>query len=192
MSAAAASSPYAFLHVIIHSTCMHDIDQAKEFGFWASTESGNIKLKEYFTRANTTVILYFTKFGSGKFSGIAKMVTVPLIRRDLKEYETPKWQEEGKWGKELLELKWIFETQEESYVKELEGVNVLDCAIIPEDKAKLVLAKFVRSSNVSARDFSANPLLEGIRVYSGAKRGVDMTSFFRTAEEPSTKRPKTG
>ena len=189
MSAAAASSPNTLLHVIIRSTCMHDINQAKQFDLWASTPEGNDELKEFFLRRNTTVILYFTLFQSDKFCGVAKMAMAPFIRSDLKEYQRPVWQQSG-WGKGLMRLKWLF-AHDENYEKELEGVTVKDRAIIPEARAKLVLAKFVRSNNLSVRDFRANPLLERVRIYSSAKRAVDITTFFKTAEEPPAKRPKT-
>lgn len=87
------------IHVVIHSGSMDNINASKRRGVWASTFRGNDTLEDYFEDA--IVYLYFTKFQTGKFYGVAKMAGIPELPE-----EKGLWDQDGKYGL-MFEIHWI-------------------------------------------------------------------------------------
>lgn len=163
-----------FLSLVIHSTCKHDIDQAKATNMWASTRGGGDKLDAYFRRGgdNTVIFLYFTEHATGRFSGVARMVRLPSFRGDLSKAQRPVWKEDI-WDSRLCELEWLFaDDPGVDYYPEVHSVYIRDINVIPDSEAKAMLAKILRLGEYTARDYADRPLLNQARVYAGFVDGT--------------------
>ncbi len=158
-----------FLSLVIHSTCKHDIDQAKAKNMWASTRGGGDKLDAYFRRGgdSTVILLYFTVYATGRFYGVARMVSRPIFRCDLSKEQKPVWEEDI-WDSRLCELEWLFaDDPGVDYYPEVHSVYIRDINVIPDSEAKAMLAKLLRLGEHTARDYADRPLLNQARVYAG-------------------------
>lgn len=127
------------VNVYVHSTGLYDIKVAMDKCIWASTAAGNLELQELYMQPDTTVLLYFTKFESGKFYGIAKMTSLPVY-----QVEKGTWEVDHKWAPHVFTLYWVVENLDGyDFSEDLPGAYVLDIHVIPEEGAKKVMRKML-------------------------------------------------
>ncbi|CCK69586.1 mRNA-binding phosphate metabolism regulator KNAG_0C04850 [Huiozyma naganishii CBS 8797] len=89
---------------IIKSNSLDHIKKSFYNGIWSSTHFGNKRLSEHFKRAqadNGKMFLLFSVNGSGKFCGIAEMVTD--LQLDL---DTVLWDDRNKYGS-AFKVRWL-------------------------------------------------------------------------------------
>ena len=145
------------IHVIIHSSSKFNIKAAKGRGAWASTFKGNVTLEDYFK--DSVVYLYFTKYNTGIFYGVAKMAGVPNIPP-----EKGLWKED-KYGM-MFKIHWI-NAQREIEIPGSVG-EILDTKIMDEEMGKCLLKQF--AGNLGDADINKYLGIDGITKYFGAKK----------------------
>lgn len=121
-------------HIIIHSSCDVDIETAKREKLWASTIAGNETLTEFYE--DSIVFLYFTKFETNKFIGVARMKSLPNIK-----------PVKGLWAKEgygmNFKIEWFNSTKSVEIPTPYRDKNVLDTTEMDEKTGKLLLDQFI-------------------------------------------------
>lgn len=88
---------------VIKSYTLEHIERAYKYNIWSSTHIGNKKLSSAFNMAKgkSKIYLFFSVNGSGKFCGIAEMVS--NISRDI---DTSIWEDNSRYGS-AFQIKWI-------------------------------------------------------------------------------------
>lgn len=90
---------------VIKSFNEEDVHKAIKYSLWSSTKAGNKTLNEAFLNAkanNGEVYLFFSCNGSGRYIGVAKMLSEV---NETKEFNY--WTQDSKW-QGLFDVEWIF------------------------------------------------------------------------------------
>lgn len=90
---------------MIKSFSEEDVHKAIKYGVWSSTKAGNETLNKVYRIAQErggNVFLFFSVNGSGKFSGVCRMVSAVDYQK-MFIY----WTQDSKWGG-MLDVEWIF------------------------------------------------------------------------------------
>lgn len=88
---------------IIKSFTLDHIQRAYSHNIWSSTHIGNRKLSECFksSKSDSKIFLFFSVNGSGKFCGVAEMISD--LSRDL---DNSIWDNNSKYGS-AFKIKWL-------------------------------------------------------------------------------------
>jgi hypothetical protein len=90
---------------IIKSFNEEDVHKAIKYSLWSSTKVGNKTLNDAFLETREkggSVILFFSCNGSGRYIGVAKMISGV---NEKKEFNY--WTQDAKW-QGLFDIEWIF------------------------------------------------------------------------------------
>lgn len=123
---------------IIKSFTLDHIQRAYDHNIWSSTHIGNKKLSECFKSGNSDskIFLFFSVNGSGKFCGVAEMISD--LSRDL---DNSIWDNNSKYGS-AFKIKWLCVRDiENKLFKHLivpanqnkPVTNSRDCQILPKE-----------------------------------------------------------
>lgn len=88
---------------VIKSSCLEHVKKSFYNGIWSSTYFGNKRLSEAYCNLNkgAKIFLFFSVNGSGRFCGVAEMISD--LENDL---DTSIWENNKKYGK-AFKVRWI-------------------------------------------------------------------------------------
>ncbi|SMN19666.1 similar to Saccharomyces cerevisiae YDR374C PHO92 Putative protein of unknown function [Maudiozyma saulgeensis] len=147
---------------IIKSFTLEHIQRAYEYNIWSSTHVGNKKLSSCFKsgKSDSKIFLFFSVNGSGKFCGVAEMIS------DLsKDLDTSIWENNSKYGS-AFKIKWLC-------VRDIEN-RMFKHLIVPDNQNKPV---------TNSRDTQILPKEVGISMLNiFQSKHIKVTSFLDTEE----------
>jgi hypothetical protein len=143
---------------VIKSFTEADVKTSFMHKVWSSTDLGNKRLNKAYTarHSNERIFLFFSVNGSGKFCGIAEMIS-PLLETK----ESPIWMEKSRWRGEF-KVQWL-------YVKDIYN-NHFRQLKVPQNEWKSV---------TSSRDTQELPTDVGKQMLEIFKRTQSQTSFLQ-------------